>query len=109
MQELSQGNTYHLTFRVLNKDGSEKDLSGTQELRYAISKRKNTKPLIEFSLGGSEISYSGSDVTIKIVNPVLNSLLEGSYHHEIWQVNALGDPTTLLSEKLSITSKLIKE
>jgi hypothetical protein len=106
---INQGNTYSITYSIKNTDGSSKDLSGTQELKYGLSRRRNTTELLSYTLDDSELSIAGSDVTIKLVNSVINPLPEGSYYHEMWQVNALGDPTTIMSEKISIASKLIKE
>lgn len=109
MQTISQGNTYVITYSIKNLDDSDKDLAGTLELKYGLSRRKNTAVLVGYSLTDTELNISGSDVTIKLDSSVINPLAEGQYYHELWQVNALGDPTTLMSEKITIASKLIKE
>lgn len=109
MLVLSHGNKYTLTYNVKNSDGSDKDLSGTLELKYSISRKKQTPPLVEYTLPSSNLSIIDSKVIVKIQSGTLNALPEGAYYHELWQINALGDPTTLMSEKFNISSKLIKE
>ena len=112
MLQLSQGNEYLLTYNVTNSDGSAKDLSGTLELKYELSARKQTAPIIQYTLTSPEVNITDAangQVTVKLSSTALNQLKEGSHYHEIWQTNAIGQPTTLMAEKLTISSKLIKE
>ncbi len=112
MLELSHGNSYIITYNVTNLDGSPKDLSGTQELKYELAKRDTSDPLIQYTLTNSEIEITDAVngvIVLKLANLVLNNLGEGTHYHELWHVNALGDPNTLMSSKLKITNKLIKE
>ena len=113
MLELSHGNTYHITYRVKNLDGTNKNLTGTQKLVYKMARRVDSEPLIEFVLGvDDEISIIDEEeglVLLKLVNPILNTLREGTHYHEFWHINALGDPNTLMENKVFIKQQLIKE
>ena len=112
MQTLSHGNTYQILMNIKNSDGSVKDLSGTLELKYALALRKDTTPLVQYSLSDAELAITNASqgvVTLTLSNTVLNTLPERQYYHELWQINALGDPTTLMGESLYISEKLIKE
>lgn len=109
MLQLSQGNEYSLTYTIQNEDGSSKDLTGSLELKYELSNKKQTAPLIQFTLADAELTFANDTVTVKLSNTLLNTLKEGSHYHEIWQTNAIGQATTLMAEKITISSKLIKE
>lgn len=112
MLELSQGNEYTLTYNVKNADGSAKDLSGSLQLKYELAQKKQSAPLIQFTLSDAELDITDAINGIITVNlkPIqLNQLEEGTHYHELWQVNAVGESTTLMAEKLTIYSKLIKE
>lgn len=111
MLNLSQGNSYELQYTVKNSDGTLKDLSGSLQIRYELAKARHKQPLIAYDLTGAQIvivDAVNGRIDIKIPSTDLNNILEGSYYHEIWQVNAVGEPTTLMSEDVSISSKLIK-
>ncbi len=112
MLELSQGNEYVLTYSIKSKDGSIKDLSGSQELKYGLSKRRSTPSIFSYTLDDSELVISDAaqgKVVVTLPVESMNLLPEGQHYHEIWHLNALGQATTLMAEKLSISSKLIKE
>jgi hypothetical protein len=112
MLELSQGNEYVLTYSIKNQDGSVKDLSGSSELKYEMAKRKVTSPIIAYTLADAELILSDAaqgKVQLTIRKEDMNLLSEGSYYHEIWHVNAIGQASTLMAEKIIISSKLIKE
>lgn len=112
MLQLSQGNSYNLTYNVKNEDGTTKVLEGTLELKYELSNRKQNLPIIQYSLSDVELNITDAAngvIVVTLNNTVLNQLKEGSHYHEIWQVNAIGQATTLMAEKLGISSKLIKE
>ena len=74
-----------------------------------MSRKKQTTTLVSYDLTNQNLNISGSDILVTLESSTLNALTEGAYYHEIWQVNALGDPQTLMSEKINISSKLIKE
>lgn len=111
MLELRQGNKYKLVYSIKNADGSPKDLSGSLQLKYELSRAKHYPANIQLTLGsGVEITDPvNGKVEIIIEAALLSGLREGRYYHEMWQVNALGDPTTLLQEHVQIYSSLIKE
>lgn len=110
---VSQGNTYEITYNIKNEDNSIKDLSGTITLKFALSKRKHSAELLSYLLGtNAELTIPAptlGQVLLKLPSTALNLLEEGLYHYEIWQINALSQPTTLVSEEVLIVSKLIKE
>lgn len=111
MQKLSQGNEYTIVYTVYNEDGSIKDLSGTLQLKYQLAKRKTEVPFISYTLTDPELTItdpSNGKISIHLSSDELNLLNEGIHYHEIWQVNALGQPTTLMAEKIEIFAKLIK-
>lgn len=112
MLELSHGNSYTITYNVTNLDGTPKDLSGTQALKYELSKRDTSDPLIQYTMDSSTLNITDNIngvIVLNLTSDVLNKLSEGTHYHEIWHVNALGDPNTLMSSKLKIVNKLIKE
>jgi hypothetical protein len=114
MLEISQGNSYLLTFNIKNSDGSTKDMSGTQELKYKVARRKSSKTNILELVYGTDsqlqiIDEVGGKVTVRFEGTEFNSVPEGTYYHEMWHRDALGEPTTLVSENISVISKLIKE
>lgn len=111
MLELSKGNTYTLTYNIKNSDNSIKDLTGTTELKYKLSFRVDSDPLIEYSLLDPEINITNpanGTITVDLSSTVLNALRVGTKYHELWHVNDLGDPTTLMTEKLKLNDRLIQ-
>lgn len=112
MQTLSQGNSYTLTVAIRNADNSIKSLVGTSELKYQLAERKHKAPIIAFDLSSPELQITdpaGGQIAVTLTSDNLNKLREGAHYHELWHVNALGQATTLMAEKLDISSKLIKE
>jgi hypothetical protein len=109
MLTLNQGNTYSLTYNIKNSDNTDTDLLGTTELKYKLARKKQTAAVLEYVLTDAELSFTDSAISIEITSTALNLLEEGSYYHELWHVSASGDPRTLMSEKIAISSKLIKE
>ena len=112
MLELCQGNIYKLVISVKHADGTIKSLVGTTELKYQLASRTTTTPLISFVLTDDELTIVdpiNGIVHILISSEVLNTIKNGTYHHELWQVNSTGSPTTLMSERVSICSRLIKD
>lgn len=112
MMELKQGNKYTITYSVKNKDGSIKDLTSTQSLTYALGEARHKPPLLTFDSNDSRLSITdpiNGVIKLVITSASLANLKEGVYLHEVRQVNALGDPSILISEKLHISSSLIKE
>jgi hypothetical protein len=110
MLKLCHGNTYELTYNIKNSDGSIKVLDGTTVLKYEISKRVNSAPLLQFTSADPELDITAPTsgiITIKLDNTTINTLKDGTHYHELWQVNAVGDPTTLMAEKIQIQEKLI--
>jgi len=112
MLSISHGNKYQLIYNVKQPDGNIKDLTGTLELKYQISKRVNKPAIFQFTLADPEVSITDAvngQITITLTSTIINQIPAGSYYHEIWQTNALGDPTTLLAERLDILDKLIEQ
>lgn len=112
MLVLNQGNTYTLEYAVKNADGSAKNLTGTQELKYEMSRRVNSAPVLQYVLSSAEVSIVdpvNGKVQVKLSPEVLNTIKVGKYYHELWQVNAAGDKSTLMTSDVTIQDRLIKE
>lgn len=110
--QLSQGNTYVLKYEVKVDGGGIKDLSGTSNLKYQISKNFYTDPVYSLELSDSNLTITNSNlglVEVDIPSEVLNSIKPGKFIHELWQLDATNIPTTLVSEEILIINKLIKE
>jgi len=109
---LNQGNTYTLNYTVKNSDGTVKNLTGTQELKYEMSRRVNSTPILQYVLADVEVSIVdpvNGNIQIKLSPEVLNSIKVGNYYHELWQINATGDKLTLMTSNVTIQDRLIKE
>lgn len=109
MLTLNQGNTYSITYNIQDPNNAVLDLTGALELKYKLARKKQTKALLEYDLASTELSFSIGAVVINIPSTAINLLEEGSYYHELWYVDSAGIPLTLMSEKLAVSSKLIKE
>lgn len=112
MLALKQGNDYTITYNILNENGSVKDLTGTQLLQYALSEARHKPSIIDFTNVDARLNIADAaagKVELKLTSEDLKSIAEGTYYHEIRQTNAIGDPSIILSEKLQLTSSLIKE
>jgi len=108
---ISHGNSYKWTFNIKQPDGNIKDLTGTLKLKYQIAKRVQNLPIIQYTLVDPELNISDpllGKITLDLASTTINTIPAGSYYHEIWQVNALGEPVTLLAERLNVVDKLIE-
>jgi len=108
---ISHGNSYKWTFHIKQPNGDAKDLTGTLQLKYQIAKRVKNSPIVQYTLSDAELNISDptlGKITLDLSSTTINTITAGSYYHEMWQVNALGDPITLLAERLDVVDKLIQ-
>lgn len=112
MLQLNQGNHYVVTFDVKNADGSDKNLTGTTALKYQLSRKSFSDALVSFELSDTELNITeptNGVVEVILSQSVTKNLEPGSYYHEILHYDALGIPTTLMSDNLRVNGRLIKE
>jgi hypothetical protein len=114
IMELSQGNTYNITY-IVTQLGSlvPKNLADTAQLKFALAKNTNSVKLLEKEYGLSpdltiDSPSSSGAITIVLTAAELNAIPEGRYYFEIWHKNAAGETTTLVSQLINLESKLIK-
>lgn len=112
INEIRLGSDYEINFSLQNSDGSVKDLSGTQELKFALSKYiTDPTPNITFTLDDPELNITDAangKVTLTLTSTTL-SVLESDrvYFMELWQRNALGQAMTLQSQNIFVHDAIL--
>tara|TARA_Y100001973_G_C4907486_1_gene190227 strand:+ start:14 stop:358 length:345 start_codon:yes stop_codon:yes gene_type:complete len=110
--DITRGSDYELRLNIQNPDGSPKDLSGTMELKFAISKYITSPvPDLIFDLNDPELSITDApngSIKIDIKSSTLANLeADRVYFTELWQKNALGQSLTLQSQNILVNDAII--
>ena len=98
--EMWQGNTKSLAITVTGSDGSGYDLIGASAT-YVMEREPGSGSLIRKTTSGSEISISGSVLTV-VLNPTDTLGLDGLYYHEAGIVNSVSQLETIMVGNIKI-------
>ena len=109
---LTIGSDYEIHFSLLNPDGSIKDLTGTQELKFAIAKYiSDPEPNLLFTLDDPELTITdevNGKVSLIVKSDTLQDLEPGRvYFIELWHRNALGQAMTLQAQSIFVNDAII--
>lgn len=102
------GDDVELDLTILKTDGTPYDLTGCQEVNYAIARDRKSAALVTKTLGSRITITDAVNGKVQIVITSTDTeALDGTYYHEVQVVDASGLTSTCYADRLLVYATLL--
>jgi hypothetical protein len=107
--DLFSGDDYVLHFTIVDEAGVAVDLSGAQQITFALARKVSVEPLFSKTLGSGVTVTDGPAGKVDVaIDAADTDALKGAYYHEVELRNAAGKRSTVSYGAVTIQEDLIR-